>query len=210
MEETAKHAHRETSLYDERKKEERMIMFGNRKKFLLPLAALMCVALFAASGPSTDTAHAAHYQSNVPGTVPLYRLYQPTIIDHFYTTNISEAQNARQHLGYNDEGVAARIWPSQASDTVPLYRLYSPGATDHFYTTNSAERNNAISHLGYNDEGITGYVYPERGHGGAPLYRLYSSDGTDHFYTMSLAERNNAISHLGYNDEGIVAYVFVP
>lgn len=187
-------------------------MFGNCKKFLLPLAALMCIALFAASGSSTDTAHAAHHQSNVPGTVPLYRLYQPTIIDHFYTTNISEAQNAIQHLGYNDEGVAARIWPSHAFGTVPLYRLYSPGATDHFYTTNSAERNNAISHLGYNDEGIAGYVYPNRGHGhgGAPLYRLYSSGGTDHFYTMSPAERDNAVAHDGYTYEGIAAYVFVP
>jgi hypothetical protein len=184
-------------------------MPNHHKKFLIFFAALMCGVLLAVSGPSTATTHAANHQNSVPSPVPLFRTYQPAIVDHFYTTNAAETQNAINNLGYNDEGVAARIWPTDGDGLVPLYRMYSPGATDHFYTTNPAERDNAIYNLGYNDEGIAGFVFPYNQVGLVPLYRLYSPGGTDHFYTTNAAERDNAIDNLGYNNEGIAAWVLL-
>jgi len=96
-------------------------------------------------------------------TAILYRLYHFTSgnIDHFYTTNQSEANHAIQEQGYYDEGTSAYVFQSQVCASVPLYRLYSTSATDHFYTTIESERENAISKLGYSDEGIACYVMPD-------------------------------------------------
>ncbi|KAG6853462.1 hypothetical protein C0991_004249 [Blastosporella zonata] len=134
---------------------------------------------------------------------PFYRLYNPTVVDHFYTTNTAELTAT----GYNFEGVSSFIFTSRQPGTVPFYRLYSPAATDHFYTTSASERNNAIANLGYKSEGVAGYIYPNSSCGGVPFYRLYSPSGTDHFYTTSAAERNSAQAS-GYNNEGIAGYVY--
>ena len=140
--------------------------------------------------------------------VPLLRAYNPTVHDHFYTTDEEETEKASTVLGYNKEGTTGYIFSDQEPHSVPLYRVYNPKIIDRFYTTNLAEKNNAIEKLGYDDEGITGYVYPDTDCGALPLYRLYSASQIDHFYTMSAAERDNASNHLGYKQEGIAAYIF--
>jgi hypothetical protein len=43
------------------------------------------------------------------GGAPLYRLYNPTIVDHFYTMSAPERDNAATKLGYTEEGTAAYI-----------------------------------------------------------------------------------------------------
>ena len=98
--------------------------------------------------------------SSYTDTIPLYRMYSGSAVDHFYTTSASERDNAVEHLGYSDEGIAAYVYATDICGAIPLYRTYSPGATDHFYTTSESERNNAVAHLGYNDEGIAAYVLP--------------------------------------------------
>ncbi|PBK66688.1 hypothetical protein ARMSODRAFT_959829 [Armillaria solidipes] len=101
------------------------------------------------------------FGSQVSGTVPLYRMYSPSAVDHFYTTNGNERNNAVQNLGYNDEGiVTGYIYPSASCGGVPFYRLYNPTAHDHFYTANANEKNTAAQTDGYVDEGIAGYVLP--------------------------------------------------
>src|SRR4051812_22214566 len=107
------------------------------------LIAVLLTALFVTSGSAVATQSAA---SAAPqGTVRLYRLWSPSATDHFYTTNRSERDNAVQRLGYQDEGTAAWIYPSDRRNTVPLYRLWNPSVTDHFYTTDRNERNRAIT-----------------------------------------------------------------
>ncbi|MFH1391813.1 MAG: hypothetical protein ABIH20_05870 [Candidatus Diapherotrites archaeon] len=115
------------------------------------------------------------YETQEPGTVPLYRMWNGSSgnEDHFYTADFAERNRviatyagygagASSH-GYADEGIAGYIYPDNfhPSGTVPLYRLWKGdfGGRDHFYTTNLEERNIAISN-GYHDEGITGYVWP--------------------------------------------------
>ncbi|KAG6891436.1 hypothetical protein C0992_006695 [Termitomyces sp. T32_za158] len=138
---------------------------------------------------------------------PFYRLYNPQIIDHFYTTSNNEANRAAAR-GYTREGISSEIFRTQQRGTVPFYRLYSASATDHFYTTSASEANSAVQNLGYMSQGIAGYIYPNGNcRDTVPLYRLYSASGTDHFYTTSAAERASAM-RIGYSDEGIAGYVF--
>ncbi|SJL16019.1 uncharacterized protein ARMOST_19534 [Armillaria ostoyae] len=87
-------------------------------------------------------------------------MYSPSAVDHFYTTNGDERNNAVQNLGYNDEGITGYIYPSASYGRVPFYRLYNPTAHDHFYTANANEKNSAAQTGGYVDEGIAGYVLP--------------------------------------------------
>lgn len=100
------------------------------------------------------------FPTQEPHTVPLYRLYNGRVVDHFYTTNAAERDNARDRLGYTDEGVAGYVYGDTECGALPLYRLYSPGWNDHFYTMSYSERENAAVNIGFTREGITGYIYP--------------------------------------------------
>ncbi|KAJ7476253.1 hypothetical protein B0H11DRAFT_2158451 [Mycena galericulata] len=135
--------------------------------------------------------------------VPLYRDYNPTIIDHFYTVE-AITTNAVANLQYNAEGVSMRVFSTQVPGSVRFYRLYSAAATDHFYTTNPTE---AADATGYAIEDMLMYIYPTQMCGTVPIYRLYYSAGTDHFYTLSAAERDSAEAGT-YTYEGIAGYAF--
>ena len=91
------------------------------------------------------------------GTSRLYRLYNRSINDHFYTVDYSEAVSAISGGGYSDE---SSITPMYVFADFPrpllvscrsLYRMWSDRATDHFYTTNTDELNGAVS-AGYRNE----------------------------------------------------------
>ncbi|KAG1782359.1 hypothetical protein EV702DRAFT_1192034 [Suillus placidus] len=118
-----------------------------------------------------------------------------------------EMNNAITNLGYNGEGVTAKVFPNQGSSTIPLYRMYNPKVIDHFYTTSYSEVQNAAANDGYTYEEIAAYVYSTNICGSIALYRLYSSAGTDHFYTTSASEASNAVAQDGYTLEGVAAYV---
>lgn len=132
----------------------------------------------------------------------LFRLFQPTARDHFYTTSSAEADYAVNSLGYTREGVTGLVFPSPVTGTIPLYRLYSQAQLDHFYTTGDPSK---IS--GYVLEGIAGYVYPDAQCGATPLYRLYSVPSTDHFYTISAQERDQVAAGGVYTYEQIDGYI---
>ncbi len=44
------------------------------------------------------------------GAVPLYRLYHEPTSNHFYTLSAPERDNARDNLGYRDEGIGGYVW----------------------------------------------------------------------------------------------------
>jgi hypothetical protein len=125
-------------------------------------------------------------------TTPLYRLFNPSNGDHFYTTSAAERDGAVANFGYTSEGIACYVFGSSASGTTPLYRLFNPNNGDHFYTTSAAERDGAVANFGYTSEGIACYVFGSSASGTAPLYRLFNPHNGDHFYTTSEAEAYNA------------------
>lgn len=140
-------------------------------------------------------------------------------LDHFYTTDPREAENALNNLGYIVDGVplAGYIFEQPHTEltgisTVPLYRLYSgPQIDDHFYTIDADERATALAG-NYIDDGvpIAGHVYPQQMPGTLPFYRLWLSvnQGGNHFYTTDAAERDRAVNDIGYVYEGIEGYIY--
>lgn len=98
----------------------------------------------------------------VPGTVPLYRLYKDGP-KHFYTADAAEKDKAISQYGYKLENIVGYVSAVQKPGTTPLYRLYraAKGNTrdDHFYTTKEDEKFGAIHKYGYADEGIACYVW---------------------------------------------------
>lgn len=86
------------------------------------------------------------------GSVPIYRYYSPTAIDHFYVT----VSNNSTFPDYNFESIEFYAYPSQKQGTVPVYRYFSPIKGDHFYTTHYSA-NGYVE--GYYLEGIAFHAY---------------------------------------------------
>ncbi|MBV9851180.1 MAG: hypothetical protein JO250_16040 [Armatimonadetes bacterium] len=142
-------------------------------------------------------------------TLPVFRLYFPGSLDHFYTANGAE-ESAAEEAGYGFEAIIGYAPPTGVSGTAPIYRLYNPYTGEHFYTVSQAERDYVSSHLGYTYEGVGFPVITSPGTGLLPLYRLYSRGWNRHFYTTSQAEHDYVIAAYGFNDEGILGYLNAP
>jgi subtilisin family serine protease len=136
------------------------------------------------------------------GTVPLYRYWNPSVTDHFYTTNFNE-------LGWVGSGwefgwIEAYIYPTQVSGTVPLYQYWNPTVGDHFYTTNYSEL--GAGAYGWTYERIDGYIYPSQQAGTVPLHQYWNASVGDHFYTTNLEELGSSGSY-GWVYSRIEGYV---
>src|SRR6266511_2008442 len=93
-----------------------------------------------------------------PGTTDLYRCFNQTSGDHFYTTSAAERDNAVATAGYVFETTACYVFGGQPGPT-DFYRCFNQTNRDHFYTTSLAERDNAVATAGYTSEGTAGYVF---------------------------------------------------
>ncbi len=143
------------------------------------------------------------------GTAPLYRLWNPGITDHFYTTSETARSISINNNGYVDEGNEGYVYTSQVSGTTPLYRLWNPGITDHFYTTSESTKDDSVNNNGYTYEGIEGYIYTSQVSGTIHLYNLWNPGITDHFYTTSDSEKDTSVNNNGYYYGGIEGYVLI-
>jgi hypothetical protein len=135
-------------------------------------------------------------------TTPLYRYWNPSGGDHFYTTNWSELGSGRH--GWSYEGVQCHVVPRRVTGAVPLYRYWNPSIVDHFYTTNWSEL--GYGRYGWLYEGIQCWVFPGRVAGSVPLYRYWNPGIGDHFYTTNWSELG--FGRHGWHLEGIQCYVF--
>ena len=141
------------------------------------------------------------------GPAPLLEAFNPASGDHFYTTSLTEHNNAVTNLGYKNEGAACHVFPVPGPAPTPLLRAFNPASGDHFYTTSVTERDNAVTNFGYKDEGVACYVFPVPVPRGTPLLRTFNPATGDHFYTISPTDRDKAVTKLGYTDEGVACYV---
>ena len=90
---------------------------------------------------------------------PLYRMWQPTAKDHFYTVDANEYDRAAKDFGYTKEGIVGYVLSNYHAGAMPFFRLWNPSIADHFYTMSVEERDAAVKG-GYTFEGVTGYIYP--------------------------------------------------
>jgi hypothetical protein len=160
--------------------------------------------------------------SNI-GLVDMLRFYTPDFSGaagntHFYTTDPKVEFIDGNELRI--EGVAWKMFTTNAPGTVPLYRLFSGG--DHLYTISGAEKSSIEAGFGldkpYAFEGIVGYVHAEPGPDRIAVYRFYNPPGGlggvgpvpgEHFYTTSTDEIKTLASQ-GYESEGIAFYAPTP
>jgi hypothetical protein len=88
----------------------------------------------------------------------LYRLYNNSITDRFYTINESERNAAIRQSGYVDEGVVCFVYRHNIPDSCELRRYWAARQrSNHFYTINLGEGLDAMRD-GYVSEGREGYL----------------------------------------------------
>lgn len=114
------------------------------------------------------------FDSPAQGAIPLYRLFNPKVTKHLYTTSVTEREDSVTRNSYQDEGIAGYVSDSPAQGAIPFYRLFNQQSFDHFYTTSVKERDNSVAHHGYLEQGVTGYVFAAQIPGTIPLYRLFN------------------------------------
>lgn len=134
----------------------------------------------------------------IDGSNTMYRLYNGSSGEHFYTSNYSEATYLTG-TGWSYEG-AAWFAPEDGDE---VYRLYNPYSTEHHYTKDVGEKD-YLAGNGWNYEGV-GW---KTSNSGIPVYRLFNPNNPGpaaHHYTTDENERNVLISN-GWNDEGIGWY----
>ncbi len=80
------------------------------------------------------------YTTQVPDTVPLYRLWNSTDNSHLYTTDDSERTVWVGDSEVFDEGIQGYVYSTPGIDRVPFYRYFYPPSNDNFYTTSESEK----------------------------------------------------------------------
>lgn len=165
-------------------------MFGRKGRSRCAIfLMLLCAGVLAAT---PRVALADSYQN-------MYRMYNPSSGEHFYTADLNEAKYIAS-VGWRWEGIGW-VAPVQGDE---VYRLYNPNAGDHHYTTSAFERD-YLKSVGWNYEGV-GWHSASAGEG-VPVYRQYNPNqatGTHNFTTSK--EENDYLASIGWHAEGIAWY----
>ena len=133
-------------------------------------------------------------------TADIYRLYNVSSGEHFYTADETEKEGLVKR-GWVYEGIG---WRAPAAAGTPVYRLYNPNAGDHHYTL-SAEEKDALVRKGWKDEG-TAFLSDDTKT--MPIYRQYNPNQKKagaHNYTGD-AQENSVLIRAGWKEEGICWY----
>jgi hypothetical protein len=149
----------------------------------------------------------------VPGSAPLFRLYNPTNGDNFYTTSATERDNAVANGGYTDAGVACYVFTTNVLGTSPLYRLYNATSGDHFYTVSASERDNATK-IGYTLEGTACYVFASDPQAALsqllPTFKWSRDNGTVLAKVTTIDETSSVLSVGGTGKDGNMGFAGEP
>ncbi len=154
-------------------------------------------SFYAYKNPETPTDYRSEgtafytYSTQVENTTPVYRFYNKTNGDHFYTTNESEKNNIISSMtSYAFEGTVFYAYPSAINNSSPVYRFLNKTNGDHFYTINETEKANVQNNLSsiYTYEGVAFYSLKTQVENTINVYRFYNIANGDHFYTASEGE----------------------
>jgi len=134
--------------------------------------------------------------------IPMYRLYNPTTGEHFYTADLYEATVNVAGGGWTSEGIG--WWAPPTGTGSPVYRLNAKpggGAVGHLYTLNYTEWMNAIKSGQWLDEGIGWYS-----NGSVAIYREFNPRTGQHNFTADWNEHNVLTTQQQWANEGIAWY----
>jgi hypothetical protein len=92
------------------------------------------------------------FSNQIDNTIPVYRWYSASAVDHYYTTNPLD-----KPAGYSlESSTAFYVYPSAINGALPVYRYYNATTGDHFYTKDPDE----VTFMpGYAAEGIAWYAH---------------------------------------------------
>ena len=159
------------------------------------------------TGPNSGNAvlySAFNFSMSRPsGSVPFYGYWNPSVTDHYYTTNFSELGWVGGS-GWEFAHIECYIYPTQESGTSPLYGYWNPYIGDHHFTTNFNEL--GYGAYGWSLEGVAGYIYTTQQSGTVPLHQYWNPYVGDHFFTINL-ERLGPYGAYGWSYESISGYV---
>ena len=139
-----------------------------------------------------------------PTVVHMYRLFHPTVKDHYLTSDHNKYVHLSANGWHGDEERFQCFMHPQAPFNVPLFQMYNHGAQDHLLTTSAAERDGLV-HSGWVYEGVACYCGSSGGD--APLTRFYNPSESNHL--SSTCERTELTKH-GWIKEGVQCFVFLP
>jgi RHS repeat-associated protein len=161
-------------------------------------------------------------KTSCPQWSPIYRLFKPSIVDHFYCTSPShrDAAIAEGYKLEKEEGYISIVpFEVKSPDSIRCIYRFALQANNglktscHYYTTNDKEIDNRII-SGMIYEGIIGYTYKLYQAGLDTLWHVYLNQAIpdyrrDNLYTTSRYEANYAYDVFKYKGAGpeFMAYV---
>jgi hypothetical protein len=183
------------------KKSGRINLIVSKLGNLTPRSRLILfVVVFAVIGGG----YYAYHSFAATPLVGVYRVYNATTGEHFFTTSQSEEQAVQGSFKYEDMGFY--VWSNHNYGAQPIYRLRPTSGGKHLYTASLDEKNELSSH-GWTVEGVAWYAYTAPGDHLVPVYRLFNKTSNDHLFTTSSVERDKLVSDGTYNFERVAFWV---
>ena len=146
--------------------------------------------------PATTEEELVAETESASGSVPIYRLYNPGLGKHLYTTDANEKKVLYEQHGWGYEGVG---WYAPKSGKA-VYRLYNPILKNHLYTTDTNEVKVLTSRHGWQSDNQGKAVFYSGGK--ISIYRLYNPVSARHHWTTDTNEYKVLPSH-GWSQEGV-------
>lgn len=146
--------------------------------------------------PATTEEEFEAETESASGSVPIYRLYNPGLGKHLYTTDANEKKVLYEQHGWGYEGVG---WYAPKSGKA-VYRLYNPILKNHLYTTDTNEVKVLTSRHGWQSDNQGKAVFYSGGK--ISIYRLYNPVSARHHWTTDTNEYKVLPSH-GWSQEGV-------
>ena len=140
----------------------------------------------------------------------VFRLLNPEVGVHFYTTDVAERDEFIASGNYNSEGASFTSVDPEAEGAEEVYRFFNATTGVHLYTTEEVERDSIQENLSdFAFEGEVFNAYATEVEGSIPVYRFYNPSLGVHFYTPNEAERDSVEANLpNYESEGVAYYAF--
>ena len=138
----------------------------------------------------------------------VFRLLNPEVGVHFYTTDVEERDEFIASGNYESEGASFTSIDPEAEGAEEVYRFFNATTGVHLYTTEETERDSIRENLSdFAFEGEVFNAYPTEVEGSIPVYRFFNESLGVHFYTPNQAERDSVEANLpNYESEGVAYY----
>ena len=135
------------------------------------------------------------------GSIDVYRYRGGTA--HLYAPGTPSEDLRLTSKGFVKEGLAFRLFQSDAPATLPLHKWYNPGAISQFYSYDLAQGNRL---KGYVYEGVIGNIATSKIDGTRELYRWFNTKTKRFFFALD-DPRGTERTKKGYVFQGITGYV---